>query len=50
MDSQVSCHLEAITKNAVDVISQKELTAKLKNSLQKKIPLKLKIGFENGDK
>jgi len=46
MNSQLSYHIEAISKNAVDVISKEELAAKLKDSLKKNKPLKLKIGFD----
>jgi len=46
MNSQLSHHIEVISKNAVDVISKEELAAKLKDSLKKNKPLKLKIGFD----
>lgn len=46
MKEKLAQHLEAIKLNAVDVISEGELTAKLNKSLKTKKPLKLKIGFD----
>ncbi len=39
-------HLNIFKENAVDVISDAELLAKLEDSLKNKKPLKLKIGFD----
>ena len=39
-------HFDVIKENAVDVISEPELLAKLEDSLKSKNPLKLKIGFD----
>jgi len=39
-------HLDLIKENAVEVIAEDELVAKLKDSCRKKKPLKLKIGFD----
>jgi tyrosyl-tRNA synthetase len=38
--------LEVIKENAVDLVSEEELLAKLENSLKTNKPLKLKIGFD----
>ena len=38
--------LEKICLNAVDLVSEKELLEKLKNSFKKKKPLKIKAGFD----
>lgn len=38
--------LEKICLNAVDVVSEKELLEKLKNSFKKKKPLRIKAGFD----
>ena len=46
MKDKISQHLKTITENAVDFISEEEVTAKLKTSLQENKPLKLKIGFD----
>ncbi|MFH1901236.1 MAG: tyrosine--tRNA ligase [Candidatus Omnitrophota bacterium] len=43
---EIARQLEVIKENTVDLISLKEITAKLENSLQKNTPLKLKIGFD----
>lgn len=46
MNKEIARHLEAIKENSVDLISEEELITKIKNSLDKKKPLKLKIGFD----
>lgn len=46
MNKEIARHLEAIKENSVDLISEEELITKIKNSLNKKKPLKLKIGFD----
>ncbi|MBU1122788.1 MAG: tyrosine--tRNA ligase [Candidatus Omnitrophota bacterium] len=42
----ISCQIDIVKENAVDVISQEEIIDKLKKSLKDKKPLKLKIGFD----
>ncbi len=39
-------HLQVIKENCVDLISEKELVNKLKRSLKKSVPLRLKVGFD----
>lgn len=39
-------HLETVKENTVDLISEQQLTEKLKNKLKKNKPLKIKIGFD----
>lgn len=46
MPDKSSLQLTALVENAVDVISQPELTVKIKQSLKTGKPLKLKIGFD----
>lgn len=46
MDPTISTHLKVIKENAVEVIAEAQLIAKLESSLKEKIPLKLKIGFD----
>jgi tyrosyl-tRNA synthetase len=44
--SEALKHLEVFKQNAVDVLPQDELLAKIENSLAKNKPLRLKIGFD----
>jgi tyrosyl-tRNA synthetase len=44
--TQIQRHLEAIKHNAVDLVCEAELSAKLETSLKENKPLKLKIGFD----
>ena len=46
MEQAFTRHLDLIKENAVEVIAEDELVAKIKNACQKKKPLKLKIGFD----
>ena len=46
MKPAISDHLKALKENAVDLIAEKELIVKLENSLNKKTPLKIKIGLD----
>ena len=46
MKIEAKRHFDVIKENAVDVISETELLAKLEDSLKNKNPLKLKIGFD----
>ena len=46
MDPAISAHLNLIKENAVELIAESELVAKIKNSCLSKKPLKLKIGFD----
>ena len=46
MKTQIQRHLEAIKHNAVDLVCEAELSAKLETSLKENKPLKLKIGFD----
>ncbi|MFA5008171.1 MAG: tyrosine--tRNA ligase [Candidatus Omnitrophota bacterium] len=46
MNKEIQRHLDCIKENAVDVISETELSAKLEKSLTEHKPLKLKIGFD----
>ncbi len=46
MEQAFARHLDLIKENAVEVIAEDELVAKLKDSCRKKKPLKLKIGFD----
>lgn len=46
MKKETERHLDCIKENAVDVISQDELTNKLEKSLTDHKPLQLKIGFD----
>jgi len=46
VDPTLSVHLKAIKENAVEVIAESQLIAKLEASLKEKQPLKLKIGFD----
>ncbi|OQX82095.1 MAG: tyrosine--tRNA ligase [Candidatus Omnitrophica bacterium 4484_70.1] len=44
--NKLKLQLEIIRENSVDLISEEELIEKLKISLKKKIPLKIKVGFD----
>lgn len=44
--NKIARNLETIKENCVDFISEEEITVKLKESLRKNKPLKLKIGFD----
>lgn len=46
MKKDLKAHLKVITENAVDVISEKELASKLKSSIEKNTPLRVKVGFD----
>lgn len=46
MKKEIQRHLDCIKENAVDVISEQELSAKIEKSLTEQKPLKLKIGFD----
>ena len=43
---KIKKQIEIIKENTVDLISEEELVEKLKNSLKKKEPLKIKVGFD----
>ena len=43
---RVKKQIRVIKENIVDLISEEELVEKLKNSLKKKEPLKIKVGFD----
>ncbi len=43
---KLKLHLKAIRENSVDLISEEELVEKLKISLRKGVPLKIKVGFD----
>ncbi len=46
MDRNLERHFQAIEENTIDLISPGELREKLKNSIKKKRPLRIKIGFD----
>ncbi len=46
MKESLNCHLKAIKENAVDCISEHELTTKLEKCLREDKPLNMKIGFD----
>ncbi len=46
MNKDLIKHLETVKENTVDLISEQQLTEKLKNKLKKNKPLKIKIGFD----
>ena len=43
---KIKKQIDIIKENIVDLISEEELVEKLKNSLKKKEPLKIKVGFD----
>jgi len=46
MIKEIERQIEIIKKNIVEVIEERELREKIKNSLEKNVPLKVKYGID----
>ncbi|MGC8976636.1 MAG: tyrosine--tRNA ligase [Candidatus Ratteibacteria bacterium] len=46
MDREIERQIEVIKRNTIEIIEENELREKLKNSLEKNVPLKIKYGID----